>query len=148
MSQPKIKSEAIDLESLPLTGIPTAPTASAGTNTTQLATTAFVYGEVTIVLNAFSTVVSEPGAATTALPITARQYTRFTNTATKTYTFDSAQTYNIGTEYVVRNVGAGDLTLVAAGTFTLNPPAGSSLVVVQGNTVTIKIVGAAEADVV
>lgn len=33
------------LASPPLTGTPTAPTASAGTNTTQLATTAFVQGE-------------------------------------------------------------------------------------------------------
>ena len=34
------------LESAALTGIPTAPTANAGTNTTQLATTAFVQGAV------------------------------------------------------------------------------------------------------
>ena len=32
-----------DFESIALTGVPTAPTAAAGTNTTQLATTAFFY---------------------------------------------------------------------------------------------------------
>nr|MCU0362182.1 hypothetical protein [Bacteroidales bacterium] len=35
-----------DLASPALTGIPTAPTAGAGTNTTQLATTAFVTGAI------------------------------------------------------------------------------------------------------
>ncbi|XAI95614.1 hypothetical protein [Nostoc phage Nsp-JY21] len=34
------------LESAPMTGVPTAPTAEPGTSTTQLATTAFVIGEV------------------------------------------------------------------------------------------------------
>jgi hypothetical protein len=36
-----------DFESIALTGTPTAPTAAAGTNTTQIATTAFVQGEAT-----------------------------------------------------------------------------------------------------
>lgn len=40
-------SSKADLNSPALTGTPTAPTASAGTNTTQLATTAFVKGEIT-----------------------------------------------------------------------------------------------------
>lgn len=39
-----------DLESPALSGVPTAPTATAGTTTTQLATTAFVMGEVNALL--------------------------------------------------------------------------------------------------
>jgi hypothetical protein len=42
----------IDLGSLALTGTPTAPTASAGTNTTQVATTAFVTTAVNNVIDA------------------------------------------------------------------------------------------------
>lgn len=252
MSQPKIKASALDLESLPLTGTPTAPTAPVGTNTDQIATTAYVKNEIpavlwqagvatywrnaaaslgltwayyggtvvtttgavvqvadgAILLTATATnyvvasrstgavsssttttnwddvagfwrlynvtctgstitgfvdmrapclytggtiapaVVNETGTALTALPSTAGCYTRFTNAATKVYTFDSAQPYAVGTEYQVRNVGAGSLTLAGAGTFTLNPPVGGSLVLAQGGSATVKIVGATEADVV
>lgn len=43
-----ISSGTISIASSPdLTGIPTAPTASTGTNTTQIATTAFVQQEIT-----------------------------------------------------------------------------------------------------
>lgn len=73
-------------------------------------------------------------------------YTRFTNSGTKTYTFDSADTFTVGAEYHGRNVGAGNLTITEAGSFTINPPAGGSLVVPQGGTFTIKIVASAEAD--
>ena len=48
-----------DLASPDLTGVPTAPTASAGTNTTQVATTAFVSGAVS------DLVASAPGALNT-----------------------------------------------------------------------------------
>jgi predicted secreted acid phosphatase len=48
-----------DLASPALTGVPTAPTASAGTNTTQVATTAFVSGAVS------DLVASAPGALNT-----------------------------------------------------------------------------------
>lgn len=43
---------AAPIASPAFTGTPTAPTASAGTNTTQVATTAFVRGEVTNLINA------------------------------------------------------------------------------------------------
>lgn len=92
-------------------------------------------------------VVTVSGASLTATAANSGNYTRFTDAAAKTYTFDSAQSYDVGAEYHARNVGAGNLTLTAAGSFTLNPPAGGTLVVPQGGTVTIKIVGAAEADI-
>lgn len=95
-----------------------------------------------------SAVVSESGTALTADDTNAGSYTRFTNAGSKTYTFDSAETYTVGDEYHGRNVGAGDLTLTEAGTFTLNAPAGGSLVVPQGGTFTVKIVASDEADVI
>ena len=53
------------LNSPALTGTPTAPTAAAGTNTTQVATTAFVQGEVSAkvdpILQAFQDFADEHG---------------------------------------------------------------------------------------
>jgi len=46
------QSQIAPLASPALTGTPTAPTASAGTNTTQIATTAYVQGEAAALLNA------------------------------------------------------------------------------------------------
>lgn len=95
-------------------------------------------------------VVGYSGTSLTADDTNAGNYTRFTNAAAKTYTFDSTETYAEGAEYHVRNVGAGELTLTEAGSFTLHPPAGGTLVVPQGGTATIKIVGtdSDEADVI
>ena len=44
-TQDNIAASGVSTVSLALTGIPTAPTAAVGTNTTQIATTAFVQGE-------------------------------------------------------------------------------------------------------
>lgn len=93
------------------------------------------------------TVVAEAGTSLMATAANAGSYTRFTAASAKTYTFNSTETYTVGDEYHVRNVGEGDLTLASAGTFVLNPPADGTLVVPQGGTVTVKIVGPAEADV-
>lgn len=96
---------------------------------------------------ALPSVVAEPTTARTALPTHANQYTRFTATSAKTWTFDSAQNYAVGSEFHARNVGAGNLTLDTANGFTLHAPAGGTLVVPPGGTVTIKIVAPGEADV-
>jgi hypothetical protein len=74
-------------------------------------------------------------------------YSRFTNSSTKSYTFNSSDTFELNAEYHGRNVGAGDLTLLPVGSFVLNAPRGGSLVVKQGATFTVKIVDTAEADV-
>lgn len=93
------------------------------------------------------TVVAEAGTSLLATAANAGRYTRFTAASAKTYTFNSTETYTVGDEYHARNVGAGNLTLTPAGSFVLNAPAGGSLVVPPGATVTLKIVAAAEADV-
>lgn len=95
----------------------------------------------------FPPVVTESTTSLTASASNAGNYTRFTNAGAKSYTFDSAQTYTAGDEYHGRNVGTGDLTLIEAGTFTLNAPASGTLVVPQGGTFTVKIISGTEADV-
>lgn len=96
---------------------------------------------------ALPTVVTELTTARTALPSHANQYTRFTATSAKTWTFDSAQSYAVGSEFHARNVGAGDLTITPANGFVLNAPYNGTLVVPPGGTVTVKIVAANNADV-
>lgn len=86
--------------------------------------------------------------ANTAALADAGKYSRFTNAAAKTWAFDGNTAYVLGTEFNGRNVGAGNLTLTAQNTFVLNAPAGGSLVVPQGGTFTVKIVGAKEGDVI
>lgn len=55
------------LASPALTGTPTAPTAAAATNTTQIATTAFVRGEVTALVNGATATLDTLGEIATAL---------------------------------------------------------------------------------
>jgi hypothetical protein len=52
------------LASPTLTGVPAAPTATAGTNTTQIATTAFVLGQGFLTTNAVTSVAGKIGAVT------------------------------------------------------------------------------------
>lgn len=49
-------------------------------------------------------------------------------------------------EWHIRNAGAGDATIVPAGGVTVNPPAGGTLVLEEGMTVTLKRVAADEFD--
>lgn len=91
-------------------------------------------------------VVTESGTALTATALNNGNYTRFTNSGAKTYTFNDAETYSVGDEYHGRNAGSGDLTITEAGTMTINPPAGGTLVIPQDGTFTVKIVAANEAD--
>lgn len=93
-------------------------------------------------------VVEETGTSLTATAANAGNYTRFTNSSAKTYTFDDSETYEVNAEYHGRNAGAGDLTLTEAGSMTLNPPAGGTLVIPEGGTFTVKIVASDEADVI
>ena len=69
------ESKATMFSSAALTGTPTAPTANSGTNTTQIATTAFVQTEINTKLAAadvmiFKGTIGSSGATVTALPAT------------------------------------------------------------------------------
>lgn len=91
-------------------------------------------------------VVTYSGTALTATASNDGNYTRFTNAAAKTYTFNDSEGYSVDAEYHGRNVGAGDLTITEAGGMTINAPAGGTLVIPQGGTFTVKIVASDEAD--
>lgn len=73
---------------------------------------------------------------------------RFTNAAAKTLTVRDNVTHAVDqdAEFLLRNVGAADLTISPAGGVTVNLPTGGSLVVPQGGTVVLKRVAADEFD--
>lgn len=78
----------------------------------------------------------------------ASAYLRCVAAGAKTATFDAADDFATGTEYHLANrASSGDLTLTAAGGMVLHEPAGGSLVVPPGGTVTVKFVDTDEADV-
>ncbi len=80
-----------------------------------------------------------------ATPLNAGEYTRFSGTDVE-YNFDDAETYEIGAEYHGRNVGTSTVTIVGVGGFSVNPPAGGTLVIPPDGTFTVKIVADDEAD--
>jgi len=67
------------LASPALTGVPTAPTAAAATNTTQVATTAYVRGEVAALVNSAGATLDTLGEIATALGNDANLSTTLTN---------------------------------------------------------------------
>ena len=67
------------LASPALTGVPTAPTAAAATNTTQVATTAYVRGEVAALVNSATSTLDTLGEIATALVNDANLSTTLTN---------------------------------------------------------------------
>ena len=93
-------------------------------------------------------VVIEATSARTMDPTDGGKYIRYTGTGAKTCTFDDGDGFAANQEFHITNRGAsGDVTLTAAGGMTLNAPKGGSLVLEPGDTVTVKIVAADEADV-
>lgn len=96
----------------------------------------------------FAPVVTETGSSRTMDPSDAGIYLRFTGTGAKTCTFDDGDGFAKDEEYHITNRAAsGNLTLTEAGTMTLNPPKGGTLVLEPGDTVTVKMVDTDEADV-
>ncbi|MPN35452.1 hypothetical protein SDC9_182950 [bioreactor metagenome] len=74
-------------------------------------------------------------------------YLRFTAAGAKACTFDVATGFTTGQEVHIANRSAsGNVTLSATG-ITLSPPKGGTLVLAPGDTVTVKFVGTASADV-
>lgn len=93
-------------------------------------------------------VVTEATSARTVAPADAGKYIRYTGTGAKTCTFDDGDGFAASEEFHIANRGtSGDVTLTPAGGMTLNAPKGGSLVLEPGDTVTVKIVAADEADV-
>ena len=83
-----INSRVISVNNLALTGIPTAPTAAPGTNTTQLATTEFVETGLNLKANILSPTLTGIPTAPTAAPGT--NTTQLATTAFTTYAVNTA----------------------------------------------------------
>jgi hypothetical protein len=87
-------------------------------------------------------------ADTNLLDTDAGKYLRFTNAAAKTLTVQDDATLALPEdgEWSIRNVGAGDLTLIEDTAVTINPPNGGTLVIPQGGTASLKRVAEDEFD--
>lgn len=88
------------------------------------------------------------GTATDLLASHAGKYLRFTAVTAKTLTVqdNATEALTADMEFHIRNVGAGDLTLVEDTAVTINPPNGGTLDVPTGGTVTLKRVAEDEFD--
>ena len=93
----------------------------------------------------YAPVIDVPDQHTDALAGAFGNYMRFTHAAAE-FHFSSDEPWEIGAEYHGRYAGSGTLTITGDSGFTINPPAGGSLVIPPGGTFTVKIVAADEAD--
>ena len=103
------------------TGTPTAPTATAGTNTTQLATTAYVQSALaTVNINTqtsnYTLVLADAGKFVQQNVASANNLTVPPN---------SSVAFPIGTQILLRQMGAGQVTLVAGSGVTLQSAGGA-----------------------
>lgn len=93
----------------------------------------------------YAPVIDRPDELTIALAGVFGNYDRFTHAAA-VYHFPDDEPWEVGAEYHGRYAGVGTLTLTSGTGFTINPPAGGSLVIPPGGTFTVKIVASDEAD--
>src|SRR5690606_20873199 len=95
----------------------------------------------------YAPVIDVPDQHTDALAGAFGNYMRFTHAAAE-FHFSSDEPREIGAEHHGHYAGSGTLTITADSGFTINPPAGGSLVIPPGGTFTVKIVAADEADLI
>lgn len=124
---------AAPLASPALTGTPTGPTAAAGTNTTQLATTAFVRGELNADVPAVSTVNTSFTAATAD-----NKTHKVASGAGQTLTLNN--TAATGTSFTIRFTTAWSVTCASLSKNGATPAANGSIA--AGNVVTFLHEGA------
>ncbi len=131
---------AAPLASPALTGTPTGPTASAGTNTTQLATTAFVETAV-----ATGVVTTQAGTSYTFALTDAFTTVESTNTAATVFTIptNASVGFAVGTTIVALQGNTGSLTITGATGVTVNGvSAGSHGIIETYRTIVIQQVAA------
>ena len=120
-----------------LSGTPTAPTAAVDTNTTQIATTAYVIGQgylksatasstyAPIASPTFTGTVTTPGVKRNVVTksalytLTASDHIVIATSGTWTATLPTAASI-AGTEYIIKNSGSGIITVDPAGTETID----------------------------
>lgn len=85
-------------------------------------------------------VITEAGTSANLDADNVGKYQRWTNAAAKTLTVlpNATEAIPADAEFHIRNVGAGDLTIVEDTGVTINPPNSGTLVVPSGGTVTLK----------
>ncbi len=111
------------LASPTLTGTPAAPTATAGTNTTQLATTAFVSTAVSTALASAPLLQAATLSTSATLALShANKCLWLTNSAAATITVPANDTVSFptGTQIVITRASTGTVTLAAASGVTIN----------------------------
>lgn len=87
------------------------------------------------------------GASHTFVKDNVNKYARYTSTGAKTATFDSSEGFTAGDAFHITNRAAsGNITISGTGV-TFNTPKNGTLVLEPGDTVTVKFVSPAEADV-
>lgn len=92
-------------------------------------------------------VVPEASTSRAVALVDVGSYLRFTGAGAKACTFNAATGFTTGQEVHIANRSAsGNVTLSATG-ITLNPPKGGTLKLEPGDTVTVKFVSSASADV-
>jgi hypothetical protein len=103
------------------TGTPAAPTASQGTNTTQLATTAYVQTEVALLVPKAQVVNAQTGTTYTLVAADAGKLVTLSNGSAITLTLpqDSDATIAVGSYVDLYALGAGQITTVAGTGATL-----------------------------
>jgi hypothetical protein len=143
------------LSSPSLTGIPTAPTASANTNTTQVATTAYVQTEITDLigaapgtldtLNELAAAINDDAnynttlttALATKLPLAGGtmtgDVTYSDNVKAQFGTSQDLQIYHDGSHSYISENGTGNLILKGGGQILLKSPADENMIVANGN---------------
>jgi Protein of unknown function (DUF2793)/Concanavalin A-like lectin/glucanases superfamily len=95
-----------------------------------------------------SETITESGTSANLLNANAGKYQRWTNAGAKTLTVrpDGVETITQDSEFHLRNVGAGDLTISAGSGVVINPPAGGGLVLETDMNATLKRVAINEFD--
>jgi hypothetical protein len=103
------------LASPALTGVPTAPTAAATTNTTQVATTAYVRGEISALVNSATSTLDTLGEIATALGNDANLSTTLTNAIALKAPLASPTFTGTNTVAALTVSGSGLITASSAG---------------------------------
>jgi hypothetical protein len=104
------------------TGVPAAPTATSGTNTTQIATTAFVSTEISTKLDKVISSNAQTGTSYTLVLADATKFVEMNNSSANTVTVppNSSVEFPVGSRIDIVQTGSGQTTIQAGVGVTVN----------------------------
>jgi hypothetical protein len=104
------------------TGVPAAPTATSGTNTTQIATTAFVNTEISTKLDKIISSNAQTGTSYTLVLADATKFVEMNNSSANTVTVppNSSVAFPVGSRIDIVQTGSGQTTIQAGVGVTVN----------------------------